>query len=264
MKESKSANKNFAFLIAVLITVILCLTWYWMTVTQDTVMEDNFDFVLTPGNEFSEKISQDLNKKIHGDADLANPDTNLATDDSAMQAKLRGLIRGLGQNRLPTDEELNRFYEKNKRHYGGGSNLTFLYRPFYSRQYGGQATEKARQALENKIIDGDPLTRRERLPKDGYFSGFYEWANEKDSSLYTEFGAGFGEKILALIAENDSTDLPCWDGPIGGKLGSYLICIEHHVREPYPALNDIREELINDWRLAESRKQSKELNKLAQ
>ncbi len=260
MKESKSANKNSAFLIAVLITVILCLTWYWMTVTQDTVMEDNFDFVLTPGNEFSEKISQDLNKKIHGDADLANPDTNLATDDSAMQAKLRGLIRGLGQNRLPTDEELNRFYEKNKRNYGGGSELSFLYRSFYSRQYGGQATEIARQALEDKIVDGDPLTRRERLPKDGYFSGFYEWANEKDSSLYTEFGAGFGEKILALIAENDSTDLPCWDGPIGGKLGSYLICIEHHVRDPYPAINDIREELINDWRLAESRKPSKESN----
>ena len=260
MKESKTANKNLPFLIAVLTTVILCLIWYRVMIKQDTTVEDNFDFLLTPGDDFSEKISQGLNKKIHGDANLDNPDSDLSTDDLAMQAKLRGLIRGLGQNRLPTDEELNRFYEKNKRNYGGGSELSFLYRSFYSRQYGGQATEIARQALEDKVVDGDPLTRRERLPKDGYFSGFYEWANDKDSSLYAEFGAGFGEKILALIEKSDPTELPCWDGPIGGKLGAYLICVKQHIREPFPALNTIRDEVINDWRLAESKKSSKESN----
>ena len=62
MKESKSANKNLPFLIAVLTTVVLCLIWYWVMIKQDTTVEDNFDFLLTPGDDFSEKISQGLNK----------------------------------------------------------------------------------------------------------------------------------------------------------------------------------------------------------
>jgi len=39
-----------------------------------------------------------------------------------------------------------------------------------------------------------------------------------------------------------------------------LICVKQHIREPFPALNTIRDEVINDWRLAESRKSSKDSN----
>ena len=79
MKDSKTANKNLPYLIAVLTTLILCLIWYWVLIKQDTTVEDNFDFLLTPGDDFSDKISQGLNKKIHGDANLDNPDSDLST-----------------------------------------------------------------------------------------------------------------------------------------------------------------------------------------
>jgi hypothetical protein len=159
------------------------------------------------------------------------------------------MIKASGDKKTPSDEELFIFYQENKRSYGGKVALKFPFYFFSSIQLGGQALEKSRAALASLNAGLAPL-EADSFSEKGFFDGEYGWSDERDSEIYKTFGSGFGKKIEVIIKDLEQEALPCWEGPISGRLGYYVVCIEEVIITAPPPLDQVSEEVINDWRLS--------------
>jgi hypothetical protein len=51
----------------------------------------------------------------------------------------------------------------------------------------------------------------------------------------------------------EGTALPCWQGPISSALGAHLVCVDRIIWGDYPPLEEVGNQLINDWRFSSSR-----------
>lgn len=250
-------NRKVIISIVVLFSIsVLGLSVFWMN-NNDDAEEDaiNNNVPLSINTEdlqkkVRDKLSQQIDKQSQKDSKIPAEDTL-----STMRIKLTALVKSLG-NRQPTEEELLNFFEKRKVYYGGGAKVEFLYRPFLSARHGGQAFDVAEKALQEMVAYGVPLLKDHRLPDDGYFFGLYK--PDEDETIESRrlgqaFGPDFKSKLIALIMENQN-QLPCWGGPLTGIHGAYLVCVKKHEVLPFANLDDIREEVINDWRLSTVRK----------
>lgn len=216
------------------------------TVTAD---KDYTKQLIPDTSKISIEISVDLEKKILGDDIEEEPvDLSLSTNN-AMMIKLSAMIKASGDKKTPSDEELFIFYQENKRSYGGKVALKFPFYFFSSIQLGGQALEKSRAALASLNAGLAPL-EADSFSEKGFFDGEYGWSDERDSEIYKTFGSGFGKKIEVIIKDLEQEALPCWEGPISGRLGYYVVCIEEVIITAPPPLDQVSEEVINDWRLS--------------
>ena len=200
-------------------------------------------------SKISNEISVDLEKKILGDDIEEEPVDLSPSANNAMMIKLSAMIKASGDQKTPSDEELFIFYQENKRSYGGKVALKFPFYFFSSIQLGGQALEKSRAALAS-LNAGLTTLKADSFSERGVFDGEYGWSDQRDSEIYKTFGSGFGKKIAAIIEDHEQEAFPCWEGPISGRLGYYIICIEEAKITDPPPLDQVREEVINDWRLS--------------
>ena len=106
-----------------------------------------------------------------------------------------------------------------------------------------------RAALASLNAGLAPL-KADSFSESGVFDGEYGWSDERDSEIYKTFGSGFGKKIEVIIKDLEQEALPCWEGPISGRLGYYVVCIEEVIITAPPPLDQVSEEVINDWRLS--------------
>ncbi|MDG0968349.1 MAG: hypothetical protein P8Q37_02110 [Porticoccaceae bacterium] len=250
-------HRKVVILIIALVSLgVLGLSVFWLSNNDDAEEDAIYNNVPLSINtedlqqKVRDKLSQQIDKQIQKDSKVPVDDTL-----STMRTKLTALIKSLG-NRQPSEEELVNFFEKRKVYYGGGAKVEFLYRPFLSARHGGQAFDVAEKALQEMVAYGVPLLKDHRLPDDGYFFGLYKPGEDEtieSRRLGQAFGPDFKSKLIDLITE-DQNQLPCWGGPITGIHGAYLVCVKAHEVLPFANLEDIREEVINDWRLSTVRK----------
>lgn len=200
-------------------------------------------------SKITNEISVDLEKKILGDDIEEDPFDISPSANNAMMIKLSAMIKASGDKTTPSDAELSLFYRENKRSYGGKVALKFPFYFFSSIQLGGQALEKSRAALAS-LNAGLAVLKADSFSESGVFDGEYGWSDDRDSEIYKTFGSGFGKKIAAIIEDHAQEALPCWEGPISGRLGYYIICIEEAKITDPPPLDQVRGEVINDWRLS--------------
>ena len=66
--------------------------------------------------------------------------------------------------------------------------------------------------------------------------------------LDAKYSRGFTEKLLLLSEQ--SPELPCWTGPISSSSGAHLVCVEKVLWGAYTPLEEIKSQLINDWRFS--------------
>jgi hypothetical protein len=107
---------------------------------------------------------------------------------------------------------------------------------FSTAIHGGQAFEKAQLALGT--VTGE-------TPKGDTFD---RYGAILSTELAEKYDQGFSTKLLLLAANNDS--LPCWAGPISSAQGAQLVCVKRIVWGAYTPLEEIRTQLINDWRFS--------------
>ena len=240
------------FIHKILLLAVLILIGLVYLVEQKIAHTADKDYtkqLIPDTSKISNEISVDLEKKILGDDIEEEPVDLSPSTNNAMMIKLSAMIKASGDKTTPSDEELSLFYRENKRSYGGKVALKFPFYFFSSIQLGGQALEKSRAALAS-LNSGLSTLKSDSFSESGVFDGEYGWSDERDSEIYKTFGSGFGKKIAIIIEDREQEALPCWEGPISGRLGYYIICIEEAKITDPPPLDQVREEVINDWRLS--------------
>jgi hypothetical protein len=244
------------FGVALLLVFGIALTWYLDRSDDELVDRVNNSTPLQPdGGALQRRVDDALSQRLAEKEEDIVESQGFSDSLNTMQQKLTGMIKALS-TRQPTEAELQAFFEDRRIYYGGGARVEFLYRPFLSVKYGGRAFEVAQQALDDMISGNVPLLKDRRLSDDGYFFGFYkpdENEAEEERRLEQAFGPQFKDQLIALINETPR-QLPCWDGPISGTHGVYLVCVKKHLVEPFATLDEVREEVINDWRLSTVRR----------
>lgn len=165
-------------------------------------------------------------------------DIDEVVNHSAMEIKLEGLTKNITTTRQPTEKELTAFYADHSAQYRESSRFSFKQVVFSRAKHGGQARLKAMQALQGiseTEPQGDQSTLAER-----YFSA-------TSTKIDDEFGNNFAQKLFELVKEGD---LPCWAGPIASGHGVHLVCIENASLGAIPELEEVRSQVINDWRFS--------------
>ncbi len=158
-----------------------------------------------------------------------------SAEASAMDVRLTGLTKNVTTQAIPSDQQLEDFYLQNKENYREPSKLWVWVVGFSTAIHGGQAFEKAQLALTGKT----------ETPKGDTFD---RYGAILSTELADKYDQGFSTKLLLLAANNDS--LPCWAGPISSAQGAQLVCIKKIVWGAYTPLEEIRSQLINDWRFS--------------
>ena len=237
----------------------IAVTWYLDKRDNEIVERINNSEQIRPDSaSLQNRINQLLGNEIDEQASGLNEPLSFVDNFDSMRNKLTGMIEAIS-GRQPTEEELQEFFKSRQVYYGGGARLEFLYRPFLTARYGGQAFDMATKALEEMISNSVPLLKDRRLTDDGYFYGLYQPSEDEeagDQRLEQAFGVEFKSKLTSLV-EQSPDKLPCWAGPISGTHGVYLVCVKKHTVEPFANLDEVREEVINDWRLSTVRKSSR-------
>lgn len=166
-------------------------------------------------------------------------DIDQPLDMEAMEAKLAGLTKNVTTLRQPTEQELAEFYQANQADYRQDSKFSFRQILFSRAKQGGQAYQKAQQALM-EIAEGQmPLGDSSDLQG--------QYGLRSADKIDREFGNNFSAKLQQAVLDRQP-NLPCWTGPITSSQGVHLVCIETAVLGRIPDLDSVRSQVINDWR----------------
>jgi hypothetical protein len=220
-------------LLVVLYTAVGFNNWLKGSTEKDSILR--MDELTNPDTtELQSRInSQLLDATRVNETEIGAADNS--QEASAMDARLAGLTKNVTTQTIPSDQQLEDFYLQNKENYREPSKLWVWVVGFSTAIHGGRAFEKAQLALTGKT----------ETPKGDTFD---RYGAILSTELAEKYGQGFSAKLLLLAANNDS--LPCWAGPISSAQGAQLVCIKKIAWGAYTPLEEIRSQLINDWRFS--------------
>ena len=218
-------------------------TTYWHSPWRSAETEKDWamDQLTTPDNS---ALQNRINNQLFGSAIVDAPgigtDIDSTVNESAMDAKLAGLTKNVTTQKLPSSQQLNDFYQSNRDSYREPSKLWLWVVGFTTARHGGQVFEKAQLALNHS-------EEKSSTPEGDMFD---RYGAILSTELEEKYGRAFTAKLLSLISDNDSESLPCWAGPISSPFGAHLVCVKKINWGAYTPLEEIRSELINDWRFS--------------
>ncbi|MBT4832636.1 MAG: peptidyl-prolyl cis-trans isomerase [Porticoccaceae bacterium] len=220
-------------LVLSLLTALL-LSFYWVTDQPSQRDWDADRHNLPDIDSLQQRIQSDLFDDKSAPIEAVGTDIDQIMDPEAMDAKLAGLTKNVTTLRQPTEQELIDFYRQHQADYREFSNFSFRHLLFSSIKYGGSAYQQAEQIL-SQIRAGQPPTEAVK------YQGTSDQVAEK-------FGSSFADKLLALTLDSQAEQ--CWTEPTASKLGVHLVCIDNAVLGKIPSLEEVRSQVINDWRFA--------------
>ena len=239
-----SISSTYLFRILILIA-LLGTALYWLLPETDAPSEIDWDAnrqYLPEISALQQRIETDLFSEETAATESIGADIDAVMDRSAMEAKLEGLTKNVTTTRQPTEAELNVFYAQHKAQYRESSRYSFTQIVFTNAKHGGLARQKAKQALQQiNQIETEPKGDKTALA-DRYFSA-------TSVRVEREFGNNFAQKLFNLVKDGD---LPCWTGPIASSQGVHLVCIQNASLGTIPDLDEVRSQVINDWRFSVS------------
>jgi hypothetical protein len=233
--------RQFFLLLIILMLIFGALLGlgYWLKDTDHSEENWAMDRLTQPDNA---ELQSRINSKLFADKMVDLPgigaDIDNTIDESAMEAKLAGLTKNVTTEKIPTAPQLEGFYQLNKDNYREPSKLWLWVDTFSNARFGGQVFEKAQQALDTLAIESS-------TPEGDLFD---RYGAILSTELDEKYGRAFTDKLLSLIADSES--LPCWAGPISSPIGAHLVCVKEIDWGTYPAIDEIKSQLINDWRFS--------------
>ncbi len=227
--------------ITLLLTILLVVLYAavglnnWLKGSTETDSTLRMDELTNPDTaELQSRINSQLLEATRvNETEIGAADNS--AEASAMDARLAGLTKNVTTQVIPSNQQLEDFYLQNKENYREPSKLWVWVVGFSTAIHGGRAFEKAQLALTGKT----------ETPKGDTFD---RYGAILSTELAEKYGQGFSAKLLLLAANNDS--LPCWAGPISSAQGAQLVCIKKIAWGAYTPLEEIRSQLINDWRFS--------------
>ena len=115
---------------------------------------------------------------------------------------------------------------------------------YTTAKHGGRVFEKAKQGLDTGQTPGGD--RRDHH------------AAISTIELENIYGQSFVDSLMEIEqtrvkSKTEGAALPCWHGPISSSQGAHLVCIQRVTWGDYPPLEEVENQLINDWRFSVSR-----------
>jgi hypothetical protein len=213
---------------------LMAISYWWIKVHQSLEISWDDSQIKLPSSELlQQQIDQQLSEQSQiTNAPGANSDRII--DPQAMQTKLTGLTKNITTERIPSDKELEEFFQKHKQQYREQSYFQLSQIIYTHTKYGGQAMDVARQALSNQEINLAAKSKAIRL---------------NSVEIDERYGSDFSQKLIDLYIDQKD-DPTCWQEPITSKVGAHLICFKQVELGTIPSISSIRPLLINDWRYA--------------
>jgi len=165
-----------------------------------------------------------------------------------LRQKMEFLAEDFHQENDPGDEELQRFLETHSDEFRKPAVLTFRHIYFSPDRRGDSAPDDARRVLaeltpetDSKLIDamGDPFFLQR------------EFQSSSETDIARVLGGDFVPKLLALIPGE-------WSGPLQSGFGYHLVQVTDRIDGWIPALDEIRESVLQEWQFAEREKYAEE------
>ena len=235
--------KSKRLILLLSIVIALSTAAYWLTTaTPDQDSSQGLD-ALT--NVDSAVLQQRINSQLFGQAITEPPgigaEIHSTTDTSAMQAKLAGLTKNVTTQQLPSANELAVFYKLNRERYRNPSKFWLEVVSYATANHGGRVFEKAKQGLDTGQTPGGD--RRDHH------------AAISTIELENIYGQSFVDSLMEIEqngvkSKTEGAALPCWHGPISSSQGAHLVCIQRVTWGDYPPLEEVENQLINDWRFS--------------
>lgn len=235
--------KSKRLILLLSIVIALSTAAYWLTTaTPDQDSSQGLD-ALT--NVDSAVLQQRINSQLFGQAITEPPgigaEIHSTTDTSAMQAKLAGLTKNVTTQQLPSADELAVFYKLNRERYRNPSKFWLEVISYTTAKHGGRVFEKAKQGLDTGQTPGGD--RRDHH------------AAISTIELENIYGQSFVDSLMEIEqngvkSKTEGAALPCWHGPISSSQGAHLVCIQRVTWGDYPPLEEVENQLINDWRFS--------------
>lgn len=182
----------------------------------------------------SDLLSERIAAQISPGSNDPTAEIEQPIDSAALAARLSMLTRTVTTAREPSPEELQDFLQKNQQRYRQTDYFSFSYLFFSALEYGAQTRAKAAQKLSELA---------NRSERHAVSSSNIDGASQQQ--VDTQFGRGFASRLAQLWSERQAS---CWQGPISGRGGAYLVCLREYRQGQLPTIDALRDQLINDWR----------------
>ena len=178
----------------------------------------------------------------------------LDQDDMIIRRRLRQkmefLVEDLAGQTDPTDEQLQQFLQNDADKYrvGGLTSFTQIYINQDSR--GEAALGYADRLLAELSAAGDEVDTESTGDRLLMLPSEFESASERD--VQSLFGTQFAEQLL---------DVPVgqWTGPVESGYGLHLVLVRERTGGHMPALDDVRDDVLRDWQVANREKTNREV-----
>lgn len=236
------AKPRFKLVLVAALLIVIALTLSWRLSQSNAPSQKDWDANrqnLPQIEALEKRIEINLFGEEAPATEGMGPDIDQPIDIEAMEAKLAGLTKNVTTLRQPTEQELADFYRANQADYRQTSRFSFSQILFSRAKHGGQAYQKAQQALLD-IAKG-------QMPAGDSSDLQQQWGLSTADKIDREFGHNFSAKLQQEVLDNPDS-LPCWTGPLTSTHGVHLVCIEHAILGEIPELESVRSQVINDWR----------------
>jgi len=185
-------------------------------------------------DELDNLIEEEIREEVYYRDALA---LELDKNDAMVRRRLRQKMEFLGDTgtflQEPATDELNAYYEANRRQYQREPQLAF------EQIFMGERPdeENIKQTLETLVSDPasdlNTLGERSFLPPQLRLS--------RPDAINNVFGRGFFEQISQLPPG-------IWGGPVQSTYGIHLVRTLDGISAELPPLEEIRETVVKDWR----------------
>lgn len=239
---SPTSKFRFKRLLIVALVIVIVLTVSWQRSQNNAASQRDWDANrqnLPDIAALEKRIEINLFGEETPATQSMGPDIDQPIDIEAMEAKLAGLTKNVTTLRQPTEQELIEFYRANQADYRQDSRFSFRQILFSRAKHGGQAYQKAQQALTD--------IAQSRIPAGDSSDLQSQYGLSSVDKIDRAFGNNFSAKLQQEVLDNQP-NLPCWTGPIASNQGIHLVCIEQAILGEIPDLESVRSQVINDWR----------------
>ncbi len=144
------AKPSFKQLLVIALIIVIGLTISWQLPLNNGPSQKDWDANRQNLPEIAaleERIQLNLFGEQAPATEGMGPDIDQPIDIEAMEAKLAGLTKNVTTLRQPTEQELTEFYQAHQADYRQASKFSFSQILFSRTKHGGQAYQKAEQAL---------------------------------------------------------------------------------------------------------------------
>ena len=234
------AKRLFIFLVLGILILIADLTFNEESDNKITIFESEINsligtWVNQVGREPTLQEVDGIIKQLLDEEILYREAIKLGLDKNDIIIKRRlaqkiGFLRQEADSSLPSEEEVSNFYNKNIDKYFVGKRITFSHIYFSSNE-------------NDKTLADEALTLIRSGSSESDFGEPFLLGKNFSSKTITEIERSFG---LRFSKDIQSITPKVWSGPLISEYGSHLIFVNSISNSFTPALEEIKNIIIND------------------